>query len=76
MKKQFQSKLFRSKKHRMIATLLCGALLLGVTLYWRHEYFKTTEYEFSPLRTYNPAASEMRSKNYRLNTEEISPAIR
>ncbi len=76
MNKHFQSKLFTNRKHRLTAVMACGILLLGVALYWRSSLLKAQEYTPTTIRSYNPHVGDMRSKNYQLQTQELSPAVK
>jgi hypothetical protein len=76
MKKHFQSKHFRNRKSRMIATFLCGAIMLSAIWYWREQYLQAQEFVPFQMKTYNPKAGEMRSSNYQLQTQEISPSVK
>lgn len=78
IRKHFPTFLQYHPRTRMTAIVALGVMMLGVTWYWRTEYMQASEYVDFPIRysTLDTARGEMRSSNYILETEEISPAAR
>ena len=63
---------------RLLSTVLCGVFLLNIVVYWRQQYLAAAEYiDFYPqVKKHSVARPEMQSKNYKLDTQDISPAVK
>ncbi len=77
MKRHFPTLLKIQRPYRIAAYILAGFVVFGFLQLWREEYVKAHEYiDFSIHSIDTKRSGEMRSANYQLDTQEISPAVK
>lgn len=61
----------------MLIIVFFGIMAFGAVLYWREQSMVAAEYvDFPSHQTKKLQTSEMRSKKYQLQTEEVSPSVK
>ena len=75
-KKKFPVKDKRTRL-RMLSIVLCGVFLLNIVVYWRQQYLASYEYvDVYPQLKKHRSTPEMKSSNYQLDTQDLSPSVR
>lgn len=77
MKRHFPTFLNIKRPYRIAFTLIAAFIVFAFIQLWRNEYLQSQEYVDFPIHSSNKKKDgEMRSKNYQLQTQEISPAVK
>lgn len=62
---------------RMLIVVFFGVLAFGAILYWRQQSLVTAEYvEFPDYEPKQVHKSEMRSQNYQIETQDVTPSVK
>ena len=61
---------------RFLMIFFGGIIAFGVAFYWRQQTIKQTEYVDFPLRQTSVSKGELRSKNFQIDVEDVSPTAK